>query len=308
MKLAIYCVQVVLHFLISMLNNAAFAYRIPMAVHIIFRSAGLVITMILGYIIAGKRYSLTQILSVLVVTAGVVLTTLSAAPSRSASASSAETDTWLYLTGIAILLVALVLSGCLGLIQDYAFRNLPPTPPATKGGSEPLPAWQESIFYLHVLALPLFTLTRDDLVAQTTALNHGPRLQIQLPLSPSISTLLLNAPLGSFKVQASRLTMQTRLPEPFLELMLNTFTQLVCSAGVHRLTTKVTSLTVTLILVIRKAVSLVLSVAGFGTSRGAVDLQMMWAGAVLVLLGTMGYAIGSTGSSKEQKPKHVKKD
>ena len=55
-KLAIYCAQVVLHFLISMLNNAAFAYRIPMAVHIIFRSAGLVITMILGYVITGKRF------------------------------------------------------------------------------------------------------------------------------------------------------------------------------------------------------------------------------------------------------------
>ena len=55
-KLAIYCAQVVLHFLISMLNNAAFAYRIPMAVHIIFRSAGLVITMVLGYVIAGKRF------------------------------------------------------------------------------------------------------------------------------------------------------------------------------------------------------------------------------------------------------------
>ncbi|KAI3998318.1 UAA transporter [Schizophyllum commune Loenen D] len=309
-KLAIYCAQVVLHFLISMLNNAAFAYRIPMAVHIIFRSAGLVITMVLGYVIAGKRYNLTQVISVLVVTVGVALTTLSAAPSRSVSTSSAEADTWTYLTGIAILLAALVFSGCLGLIQDYAFSNLPKAAAAKKGALEPLPAWQESIFYLHVLGLPLFTLTWDDLVAQTTALNAGPRMIVRIPLSPYISPFFLPTPSETYKVQSDVLTVQTRLPEPFLDLALNTLTQLVCSAGVHRLTSRVSSLTVTLILVIRKAASLVLSVAGFGTARGRVDQRMMWTGAVLVLLGTIGYACGSAGAprTEKEKRKDIKKE
>ena len=91
-------------------------------------------------------------------------------------------------------------------------------------------------------------------------------------------------------------------------LVASTLTQLVCSAGVHRLTSRVSSLTVTLILVIRKAVSLVLSVAGFGTARGRVDQRMMWTGAVLVLLGTIGYARGAAGVPRTENRKGKKED
>lgn len=50
-----YLVQVALFYFISLLNNAAFGYRIPMAVHIIFRSGGLIISMVLGWLVVGKR-------------------------------------------------------------------------------------------------------------------------------------------------------------------------------------------------------------------------------------------------------------
>lgn len=52
-----YIVQVSLFLLISLLNNAAFAYNIPMAVHIIFRSGGLVVNMLLGWLYEKRRYS-----------------------------------------------------------------------------------------------------------------------------------------------------------------------------------------------------------------------------------------------------------
>ncbi|KAF8147489.1 hypothetical protein B0H34DRAFT_637561, partial [Crassisporium funariophilum] len=42
-----FLVHVVLFDLVSLLNSAAFAYRIPMAIHIIFRSGGLTISMLL---------------------------------------------------------------------------------------------------------------------------------------------------------------------------------------------------------------------------------------------------------------------
>lgn len=48
--------QVVLFYGISMLNNWAFAYNIPMPVHIIFRSGGLVVSMLFGWLISRKRY------------------------------------------------------------------------------------------------------------------------------------------------------------------------------------------------------------------------------------------------------------
>lgn len=50
-----YLIQVILFYFISLLNNAAFAYRIPMSVHIIFRSGGLIISMLLGWVVNGKR-------------------------------------------------------------------------------------------------------------------------------------------------------------------------------------------------------------------------------------------------------------
>lgn len=50
-----YLIQVALFYAISYLNNAAFAHKIPMTVHIIFRSGGLVISMIMGWLIQGRR-------------------------------------------------------------------------------------------------------------------------------------------------------------------------------------------------------------------------------------------------------------
>ena len=53
--LAPYAVQVALFCAVSLLNNRAFAHRVPMPVHIIFRSGGLVVSMLMGWAIAGKR-------------------------------------------------------------------------------------------------------------------------------------------------------------------------------------------------------------------------------------------------------------
>ena len=51
-----YLIQVVIFYLVSLLNYTAFAYRIPMAVHIIFRSGGLVVSMFIGWLVSNKRY------------------------------------------------------------------------------------------------------------------------------------------------------------------------------------------------------------------------------------------------------------
>lgn len=58
--LARYAFQVALFLLISLLNNAAFAYHVPMAVHIIFRSGGLVVNMLLGWLLKKRRYALSS--------------------------------------------------------------------------------------------------------------------------------------------------------------------------------------------------------------------------------------------------------
>ncbi|KAK0452054.1 UAA transporter [Desarmillaria tabescens] len=249
-----YLIQVALFYIISLLNNAAFAYQIPMSVHIIFRSGGLVVSMILGWSVARKKYNIHQVLSVLLVTLGVVCTTLSASNSSS-NDSNMGLNT--YLTGICILSLALILSGFLGLVQDHTYSQY-------SGAS----AWKESMFYLHFLALPMFFLLRNDLATQFHLIHAGPK----------ISSILI--------------------PTAYPALLLNTLTQLVCVSGVNRLTTRVNSLTVTLVLVVRKAVSLVLSVAMRQTTNN-VDMRLLWAGAAMVLLGTIWYSLGG----KKPKPK-----
>jgi drug/metabolite transporter (DMT)-like permease len=57
---------------VNMLNNWAFAFNISVPVHIILRSFGSVTTMAAGWI-RGKRYSPLQVLSVIILTLGVII-------------------------------------------------------------------------------------------------------------------------------------------------------------------------------------------------------------------------------------------
>jgi drug/metabolite transporter (DMT)-like permease len=57
---------------VNMLNNWAFAFDISVPVHIILRSFGSVTTMAAGYL-KGKKYSPLQVVSVLVLTGGVII-------------------------------------------------------------------------------------------------------------------------------------------------------------------------------------------------------------------------------------------
>jgi solute carrier family 35 (UDP-xylose/UDP-N-acetylglucosamine transporter), member B4 len=55
-----WAVQVVLFLATSLLNNAAFGYKVPMGVHIIFRSGGLVVNMLMGWLMDGRRWVLAE--------------------------------------------------------------------------------------------------------------------------------------------------------------------------------------------------------------------------------------------------------
>ncbi|KAF9076686.1 UAA transporter [Rhodocollybia butyracea] len=320
-----YLVQVVLFYLVSVLNNAAFAYRIPMAVHIIFRSGGLVVSMALGWLFASKVYTSAQISSVLMVTAGVVLTTLS--PSEQ-SASISDANIRVYLTGIGILTLALVFSGFLGLVQDYTYSTYGRTSEdSVQSPASPPPTWQESMFYLHFLALPMFVTVRKDLLSQFKALSTGSVASYTVAVPPSISATIrpslipspsalsspqsvtflsfTNVGTSSSIVDSESLFIKLQLPAACLPLLLNTMTQLLCAVGVHRLTTQVSSLTVTLILVVRKAVSLILSVlVGWGRKNRDIeniDMNMMWMGAALVMLGTISYSLATNARNSSKK-------
>jgi solute carrier family 35 (UDP-xylose/UDP-N-acetylglucosamine transporter), member B4 len=82
--------------------------------------------------------------------------------------------------------------------------------------------------------------------------------------------------------------------------------EVVCVSGVNRLTSKVSSLTVTLVLVVRKAVSLGISVLLIQGRSGNIWL---WGGAALVLLGTIAYSYdGAIQKKRQQEVKASKED
>ena len=254
--------------------------------------------------ISFARYTPTQIVSVILVTIGVIITTFSASDSRSSSTSPVDPYTYAY--GIGILTLALVLSGFLGLVQDLTYsKYIRPSlsSPKQKGvitsikepDSSP---WQESMFFLHFLALPMLLPLLPDLAIQMDQLNTmGPRADLSFPLPIPAVVNIASVPLSiiplhhlphlplhlfpqsgnlsllSISQSISKTNLSTdpydypllvsvSIPHIYLPLVLNTITQLVCIAGVHRLTTRVSALTVTLVLVVRKAISLIISMIG----------------------------------------------
>lgn len=207
----------------------------------------------------------------MIVTAGVVLTTISTRPGNpTVSATSSGPSGFSYAIGIGILTGALLLSSAMGLAQDRTY--------AEYGRGH----WEEGMFYLHFLALPMFLPLTADIREQIYVVNSSPSINL---LSFTGSPGLKDG--GGF-----------HLPVFWIPLIFNIITQLVCVSGVHRLTAKVSSLTVTLVLAVRKAASLVLSVVVIGGGNGD---RWLWFGSILVLLGTVIY----TWDGTRDKPNNV---
>jgi UDP-xylose/UDP-N-acetylglucosamine transporter B4 len=206
---------------------------------------------------------------------GVVFTTISTRPGHQASSLTGGSSGISYAIGIAILTGALLLSSAMGLAQDKAY--------AEYGRGH----WEEGMFYLHFLALPMFLPLTADISQQVHIVNTSPPINI---LSFT-STQSLN--------DSSGIGGGIHVPVFWIPLVFNIATQLVCVSGVHRLTAKVSSLTVTLVLAVRKAVSLVLSVIVIGGGQGD---RWLWSGSLLVLSGTMLYTWDGTSGGSSPPP------
>ena len=107
---------VIMFFLVSVSNNYALNFNIPMPLHMIFRAGSLIANMMMGIVLLGKRYTKTKYASVLMITAGILVCTIMSA--KSPETSSEEGDTlWLAL-GIFLLTFALFLSARMGIYQE----------------------------------------------------------------------------------------------------------------------------------------------------------------------------------------------
>ncbi|KAI0436011.1 hypothetical protein F4803DRAFT_557418 [Xylaria telfairii] len=266
-------INIVLFFSINLLNNHAFSYDISVPVHIILRSGGSITTIVAGSLY-GKRYSRIQTTAVVLLTIGVITAAWSDAQTKQpASESSHEISTPSFSTGLGILFVAQALSAVMGLYTEETYRQYGPQ-------------WKENLFYSHLLSLPLFLPFTKSLVSQFMRLVDSPPLVLRLPIDQAS---LMTLPEGWRKAAEG-----IYLPSQVTYLALNVLTQYACIRGVNLLAAESSALTVTIVLNIRKLVSLLLSIWLFGNRLATGTLV----GAVVVF---SAGALYSLDSKKKQK-------
>lgn len=251
-------IQIILFFSVSVLNNFAFGFHISVPVHIILRSGGSMTTMVIGWL-WGKRYSRVQVFSVIVLTAGIVV----AAMADSSGAGETEESAARYITGLIILFVAQVLSAVMGLYIEATYA---------KYGNN----YREGLFYTHALSLILFIPFARSIRGQFQRLLSSKPLPPQPYLAPPVNAIL------------------ECVPRQVVFLILNAITQYVCIRGVNILGSIASALTVTIVLNIRKLVSLLLSIWLFGNRLG----PGVMLGAAVVFGGGFMYALESQRQAK----------
>ncbi|XP_074488499.1 UDP-xylose and UDP-N-acetylglucosamine transporter [Sebastes fasciatus] len=246
-----YVIMVTMFFTVSVINNYALNFNIAMPLHMIFRSGSLIANMILGIIILKKRYSFSKYLSIALISAGIFICTIMSAKQVNVANEGSEEEGFHafmhWLIGIAMLTFALLMSARMGIFQETLYKQY------GKKHSK------EALFYNHCLPLPGFLLLSTDIY------NHG------VYFSQSTPTV----------VPVVGLTM----PIMWLYLLINVITQYVCIRGVFILTTECASLTVTLVVTLRKFLSLIISIMYFQNPFTV----WHWVGTAVVFLGTLLY-------------------
>lgn len=264
-------ILVIMYFLVSVSNNYALNFNIPMPLHMIFRAGSLMANMMMGIVLLNKRYNITKYISVLMITLGITVCTIMSAKSSpkvdstktdSENATQAEEDKFWLIIGISLLTFALFMSARMGIYQEVIYG---------KFGKHP----KEALFYTHALPLPGFLLLAPDIIS------HWSILMASAPIT--LPVLNIN------------------IPSMLLYLIGNVLTQYLCISSVFVLTTECASLTVTLVVTLRKFLSLLFSILYFNNPFTTYH----WLGTGLVFGGTLLFSDipGMIRASREKKEK-----
>lgn len=256
-------VLVMMYFLVNVINNYALSYNIPMPLHMVFRAGSLLVNMLMGIFILGKRYDRVKYLSVLMISLGILLCTVMSATNRVSLKTGKVIfyndtevveimeedglhleDVRQLLSGVTLLTVSLFLSARMGIYQEDLF---------TRYGKHA----KEALFYSHALPLPLFTFLAQDIVKHWRV---------------CMASTEVNIPL-----------LEVKIPVMVLHLAANVVLQYVCIFSVFVLTTECTSLTASLVLTTRKFLSLLFSIWYFTNPF----TPLHWAGTGLVFAGIL---------------------
>lgn len=253
---------VLIFFLVSAGNNYIFSFEIPFPLIIIFRSGTLVANVLLTWLLQNRCYSFSRIISVLMITAGIVLFTLGSERQNSdnANAYSSSNDVPRsdlvsrgpqFFVGILIMSLAMFASAYLGILQEKLFMLY---------GKHP----EEMMLYVHLLSLPLFVFVSPEIKAEFYLYwNSSSQSQLYSSISNAI-------------------------PDRFLLLIFTIILQLICIRSVYQLAAELNSFQVTLVLTLRKFLNILFSVLLFKNEFG---LQHFFS-ASLVLLGYFSFYDG----------------
>lgn len=250
-----YMMLVFLFFLANVTNNFALKFNISMPLHMIFRSGSLITNLILGILILKRRYTFTKYLSVVMITVGIMICTVVSRKDSvklaqairgdiSSDDSQDASDYFTMLIGVMLLSIGLLVSSLLGIYQESL---------VTTYGKHP----RESVYYSHLLPLPGFLLLVPEMY------DHAVMYSNSEPYSIPYVGLVV--------------------PVLWLHLFGNVVSQSACINSVYQLQTECTSLTVTLVVTLRKFLSLLFSIFYF---KNPFTLYH-WLGTVLVFTGTL---------------------
>lgn len=345
----------------SLLNNLAFAFHISQPMHMVFRSANLMITYLFGRIFFGYQYSTKALGTITLLTAGALCNTFAEATvgdtAKKAAASllintnatvntinsltgctgvgcsdpvplennnnNPTNDTnndssymFIWLIGILILTTVLCLQSVLGEYQNWVRRTFTPPPVSnTTTTTEPKTnkklAEEESMFYMHAMSVPILLMLLIVRVSFSTG-SYIPIISVTPSLitdrftlwstSPPIITYLtdlLNASSTSFVTRCIATVTSflfsllglSNIPSMWVFIILNVITQYICIRGVYALIGATDNLTVNVVLTVRKAVSVLVSIIAFGNTF------TLWhyLGATLVFLGAYQFQLLPNG-------------
>lgn len=264
-----YTLIMMMVFVSSVCNNYAFDLNIPMPLHMIFRSGSLIANMIMGIVILRKRYILSKYVAVLMITVGIVVCTIvSGRNVRNAATPDPITATTDEPSAYSVLFWWAMGIGLLTVALLITARmGIYQEVLYKRYGKHP----REALYVTHILPLPAFLLFYKNIWEHMViASNTDP-----------VNLLACNVPIA------------------WIHLLVNCVTQHVCIASVYVLTTECSSLTVTLVVTLRKFVSLLFSIVHFQNPFTVFH----WIGTAMVFVGTLIFTemIPSIGSNKPVK-------
>ncbi|XP_012231420.1 UDP-xylose and UDP-N-acetylglucosamine transporter isoform X2 [Linepithema humile] len=247
-----YFILVAMFFIANVCNNYAFDFNIPMPLHMIFRAGSLIANMIMGIYILKKQYPFSKYLSVFMITLGIaVCTIVSGTEIKSLKQKNVDQvatthleDLFWWILGISLLTIALFVSARMGIYQEVLYSRY---------GKNA----REALYYTHLLPLPFFLMLVPNIY------DHWNFAWASEPLS---------LPLIGISI-----------PSLIVYLIGNILTQYMCISSVFVLTTECSSLTVTLVITLRKFLSLLFSIIYFKNPFTIYH----WIGTLLVFVGTI---------------------